>query len=117
MSRWSGNILRMRTRNANWGWFGPFRQARCYRRREWSVVRRAGGVKRDDAWKLLCEYTQSESLRKHGLAVEAAMPFYARKLGENEEAWGVAGLIHDFDYERWPNPPEHTREGAKILNQ
>src|SRR5437762_13456363 len=74
-------------------------------------------MNRAEAWKLLCEYTQSESLRKHALGGEAAMRFYARKFGESEETWGVAGLIHDFDYERWPNPPEHTREGAKILRE
>ncbi len=70
---------------------------------------------RNDAWNLLCEYVQSESLRKHMLAVEAAMRHYATLLGGDRDPWGVAGLLHDFDYERWPNPPEHTREGAKIL--
>ncbi len=72
---------------------------------------------RDQAWQLLCEYTQSESLRKHALAVEAAMRHYARHLGQDEQQWGIAGLIHDFDYERWPDPPQHTREGAKILRE
>jgi putative nucleotidyltransferase with HDIG domain len=77
---------------------------------------------RDDAWKLLCEYTQSESLRKHALAVEACMRAYARKLGADEELWGLAGLVHDFDYERWPNDEhhperEHPYEGSKILRQ
>jgi len=72
---------------------------------------------REQAWTLLCEYTQNESLRKHALAVEAAMRHYARHFGESEELWGVVGLLHDFDYERWPNPPEHTREGAKILRE
>ena len=72
-------------------------------------------MNRDEAWELLCEYTSSDSLRKHALAVEAAMRHYARLMGEDEEAWGLAGLLHDFDYERWPNPPEHAREGAKIL--
>lgn len=72
---------------------------------------------RDQAWQLLTEFTQSESLRKHALAVEAAMRHYAARFGENVELWGVAGLIHDFDYERWPNPPEHTREGARILRE
>ena len=72
---------------------------------------------RDQAWQLLTEFTQSESLRKHALAVEAAMRHYARRFGENVELWGLVGLIHDFDYERWPNPPEHTREGARILRE
>lgn len=72
---------------------------------------------RDEAWQLVCEYVSSESLRKHMLAVEAAMRFYARKGGHDEHAWGLAGLLHDFDYERWPNPPEHTLQGAAILRQ
>jgi putative nucleotidyltransferase with HDIG domain len=72
---------------------------------------------REDAWQLLCEYTQNDSLRKHALAVEAAMRFYARHFGQDEELWGVVGLLHDFDYERWPEPPAHTREGAKILRE
>lgn len=72
-------------------------------------------MNRDQAWALLCEYTQSDSLRKHALAVEAAMRFYARRATADEERWGVTGLIHDFDYERWPNPPDHPAEGAKIL--
>jgi putative nucleotidyltransferase with HDIG domain len=70
---------------------------------------------REQALALLHEYTKSESLRKHALAVEAAMRGYAAFLGEGTEKWGVTGLIHDFDYERWPNPPEHTHEGARIL--
>jgi putative nucleotidyltransferase with HDIG domain len=72
---------------------------------------------RDEAWDLLKEYTKSESLIKHALAVETAMRHYAARFGENAETWGVTGLIHDFDYERWPNPPDHTREGAKILRE
>jgi putative nucleotidyltransferase with HDIG domain len=77
---------------------------------------------RDDAWKLLCEYTQSESLRKHMLAVEACVRAYARKNGADEQLWGLAALLHDFDYERWPNnahaaDQEHPAEGAKILRQ
>ncbi len=72
-------------------------------------------MNREQAWQLLCEYTPSESLRKHALAVEAAMRFYAAKLDGDEQQWALAGLLHDFDYERWPNPPDHTREGAKIL--
>src|SRR5213594_2257194 len=74
-------------------------------------------MNRDEAWQLLCRCTQSESLRKHALAVEAAMRGYARRFGADVEVWGITGLIHDFDYERWPNPPEHTREGARILRE
>jgi len=77
---------------------------------------------RDDAWNLLCEFTQSESLRKHMLAVEACVRSYARKNGADEETWGLAALLHDFDYERWPNNDhaadrEHPAEGAKILRE
>jgi putative nucleotidyltransferase with HDIG domain len=72
---------------------------------------------RDEAWALLREFTRSESLLKHALAVESAMRHYARRFGENEDLWGLTGLLHDFDYERWPNPPEHTREGARILRE
>ncbi len=70
---------------------------------------------RDSAYALVCEYTQSDSLRKHMLAVEAALRAYARKFGEDEETWGIVGLLHDFDYERWPNPPDHPLKGAEIL--
>jgi predicted hydrolase (HD superfamily) len=109
---------------------------------------------RDAAWNLLTEFTQSESLRKHALAVEACMRAYARKLGtqptvdegheweghdlgraangaqdsvasatggatasSEEELWGVVGLIHDFDYERWPTPEEHPYKGNEILKE
>ena len=77
---------------------------------------------RIDAWQLLCEYTLSESLRKHMLAVETCVRAYARKSGADEELWGVTALLHDFDYERWPNDrhvpdQEHPAEGAKILRQ
>jgi putative nucleotidyltransferase with HDIG domain len=72
---------------------------------------------REEALALVKEYTQSDSLIKHALAVEAAMRHYAGRFGENPEAWGLTGLIHDFDYERWPNPPAHTREGARILRE
>jgi putative nucleotidyltransferase with HDIG domain len=64
---------------------------------------------------LMHEYTQSLSLRRHMLAVEAAMRAYARKFGEDEEKWGLVGLLHDFDYERWPDPPNHPLKGAEIL--
>ncbi len=77
---------------------------------------------REDAWKLVCEYTQSESLRKHMLAVEACVRAYARKQGADEELWGMTALLHDFDYERWPNEAhaadkEHPAEGARILRE
>jgi putative nucleotidyltransferase with HDIG domain len=72
-------------------------------------------MNRGDAFKLLTEYTQNPSLIKHMLAVEAAMRAYARKLGEDEERWGIVGLLHDFDYERWPNPPDHPLKGSEIL--
>jgi putative nucleotidyltransferase with HDIG domain len=67
------------------------------------------------AWGLLTEFTQSESLRKHALAVEACMRAYARKLGGDEELWGVTGLLHDFDYERWPSLDDHPYRGNEIL--
>jgi putative nucleotidyltransferase with HDIG domain len=70
---------------------------------------------RDAALALMHEYTQSLSLRRHMLAVEAAMRAYARKFGEDQEKWGVVGLLHDFDYERWPDPPDHPLKGAAIL--
>ena len=72
---------------------------------------------RKQAWSLLCEYTQSESLRKHMLAVEACMRAYARKFGEDENKWGVTGLLHDFDYEKYPTPAEHPFVGNKILEE
>ena len=70
---------------------------------------------RSAAWQLLCEYTQSESLRKHALAVEACMRAYAKKFGEDEEKYGITGLLHDFDYEKYPTPAEHPFVGNKIL--
>ncbi|HEY2499436.1 MAG TPA: HD domain-containing protein [Candidatus Angelobacter sp.] len=72
---------------------------------------------RNQAWSLLCEYTQSESLRKHMLAVEACMRAYARKFGEDENKWGITGLLHDFDYEKYPTPAEHPFVGNKILEE
>jgi len=70
---------------------------------------------RDSALALMHEFTDSLSLRRHMLAVEAAMRAYARKFGEDEEKWGIVGLLHDFDYERWPDPPHHPLKGAEIL--
>ena len=72
---------------------------------------------RDSAWGLLTEFTQSESLRKHALAVEACMRAYARKSGEDEDKWGVVGLIHDFDYEKWPSLDDHPYKGNEILKE
>ena len=72
-------------------------------------------MNRDEAWALLTEYTRSDSLLKHAIAVEAAVRGYARKFGENEEAWGITALLHDFDYERWPTLGEHPNKGAEIL--
>ena len=74
-------------------------------------------MKRDDALQLMHEYVQNESLRRHMLAVEAAMRAYALSLGEDVEKWGLVGLLHDFDYERWPNPPDHPTKGSEILRQ
>lgn len=72
---------------------------------------------RQAAWELLCEYTKNENLRKHALAVEACVRAYARKFGEGEETWGVVGLIHDFDYEVYPNAPDHPLKGSEILKE
>src|SRR3954471_7689433 len=72
---------------------------------------------RPSALALMEEYTQSQSLRRHMLAVEAAMRAYARKFGEDEEKWGLVGLLHDFDYQRWPDPPDHPLKGSEVLRQ
>ena len=72
---------------------------------------------RFEAWCLLTEFTQSESLRKHALAVEACLRAYARKFGEDEELWGLVGLIHDFDYDKYPSAEEHPFKGNKILEE
>ena len=72
---------------------------------------------RDDAWALLTEYTKTDSLLKHALAVEAACRGYARKFGEDEEEWGIVGLLHDFDYERWPSRDDHPFRGVEILRE
>ncbi len=70
---------------------------------------------RDEAFQLLTEYTTKDGLIKHALAVEAAMRAYARKFGEDEEAWGIVGLLHDFDYEKYPTMKDHPFKGAEIL--
>jgi len=72
---------------------------------------------RAEAWCLLTEFTQSESLRKHALAVEACMRTYAGKRGGDEELWGIVGLIHDFDYEKYPSAEEHPFKGNEILKE
>jgi putative nucleotidyltransferase with HDIG domain len=72
---------------------------------------------RQAGWSLLTEFTASENLRKHALAVEACMRAYARKFGEDEALWGVTGLIHDFDYEKYPTPEEHPFVGNRILEE
>ena len=78
-------------------------------------------ITRDAAWNLLTEFTQSESLRKHALAVEACMRACSRKHGdgspETENLWGIVGLIHDFDYERWPSLEDHPYKGNEILKE
>jgi putative nucleotidyltransferase with HDIG domain len=72
-------------------------------------------LSRQAAWDLLCEWTQSDSLRKHALAVEAAVRGYARKLGGNEEEWAIPALLHDFDYERYPTLGDHPNKGCEHL--
>src|SRR5213079_579055 len=74
-------------------------------------------IARERAWGLLTEFTQSESLRKHALAVEACMRAYARKMGGDENLWGVVGLLHDFDYEKWPSLDDHPYKGNEILKE
>ncbi len=70
---------------------------------------------RDEAWSLVCEWTASESLRGHMLAVEAAMRGQAKRASADEHLWGLTGLLHDFDYERFPDPPDHPLKGAEVL--
>jgi putative nucleotidyltransferase with HDIG domain len=72
-------------------------------------------MERDQAWQLLCEFTQSDSLRRHALAVEACVVAYARKLGEDQTKWSVTALLHDFDYEIHPDAPDHPMKGEPIL--
>lgn len=72
---------------------------------------------RESAWCLLTEFTQSESLRRHALAVEACMRAYASKLGGEQELWGIVGLLHDFDYEKYPSLEDHPYKGNEILRE
>ncbi|HLH07398.1 MAG TPA: HD domain-containing protein [Terriglobales bacterium] len=72
---------------------------------------------RNQAWGLLTEFTPSESLRRHALSVEACMRSYARKFGEDEDKWGLTGLLHDFDYEKYPSADEHPFKGNEILKE
>jgi len=72
---------------------------------------------REQALALLQEFVSSDSLGKHALAVEAVMRYYARQRGQDEDLWGLVGLLHDFDYEKYPEPPQHTNAGAEILRQ
>jgi putative nucleotidyltransferase with HDIG domain len=72
-------------------------------------------LNRKESWELLCEWTESDSLRKHMLAVETAMRTYARRFGEDEEKWGITGLLHDMDYEKHPTPAEHPMVGVREL--
>jgi putative nucleotidyltransferase with HDIG domain len=74
-------------------------------------------LSRDQAWALLTEFTQNENLQKHALAVEAAVRGYARRFGEDETAWGVTALLHDFDYDRYPDLGDHPFKGAEILRE
>ena len=74
-------------------------------------------ISREAAWNLLTEFTQSESLRKHAMAVETCMRAYAKKFGADEELWAVVGLIHDFDYEKYPTAQEHPYKGNEILRE
>jgi putative nucleotidyltransferase with HDIG domain len=69
------------------------------------------------AWDTVCEFTESDSIKKHMLSVEQSMRAMARHYGEDEEKWGIVGLIHDFDYEKYPTIPEHCNEGSKILKE
>ncbi len=82
-----------------------------------NVYPETNGVTRDDAWALLCEWVQSPSLRRHCLAVETALRAYAGRHGESPDAWGLVGLIHDFDFERYPDLTQHPYVGARVLRE
>src|SRR5262245_34532243 len=89
----------------------------AYRPTRGRATSEKASMNRADAFALVCEYTKNESLIKHMLSVEAAMRAYAKKLGADEEKWSIVGLLHDFDYERWPTPPDHPLKGAEILRE
>jgi putative nucleotidyltransferase with HDIG domain len=72
-------------------------------------------IDREQAWQILCEFTKSEGLRKHALAVETCVTAYARKYGENEAKWSVTALLHDFDWEIHPTLPDHPTKGEPLL--
>lgn len=74
-------------------------------------------MKREDSWALVKEFVKNPSLQRHMRAVEIAMRAYARHLHDDEETWGIVGLLHDFDYERWPDPPDHPLQGSYILQE
>lgn len=95
----------------------PRRQTRSGRGRIGSLAEVTAPLSRDAAWALLTEWTTSDSLRKHALAVEAAVRGYARAFGEDEIAWGVVALLHDFDYERYPTAADHPFRGCEELER
>jgi putative nucleotidyltransferase with HDIG domain len=81
------------------------------------MAENVSNMNRAAAYALLTEYVTDQSLVRHCLSVEAVMRAYAMKLGQDEETWGIVGLLHDFDYERWPKPPDHPLKGSEILRQ
>lgn len=74
-------------------------------------------MNREESWALVEEFVKNPALQRHMRAVEIAMRAYARHLGADEETWGIVGLLHDFDYERWPDPPDHPLQGSRILQE